>query len=262
MLAVVESEDEPDGDGSASFVAASDHPRRCCSPGGWLVHEACAELKIIAWMGWPNSLNAAVSYLPKVLTLVVLTDLDEIAAAGMGQMWCNVSGLSLIVGFGTALGPLVSQAYGAGNHARAGDLLQRQLWLHLIWVCLPIALLWWCTAPVLRFLGQPQRIVALTSRFVVWRIPALPAIALRRDLETFLQSQRVMRMPMLVGFAASALNIALLWLFLRVARIGYVGAPLALTLSNVAQAAALFLLAPKVSCLYVPLHFTRILLTV
>jgi Na+-driven multidrug efflux pump len=44
----------------------------------------------------------------------------------------QVSGVSMIVGFGLGLPPLASHAFGAGNYRRVGDLLQRQLMLHLL----------------------------------------------------------------------------------------------------------------------------------
>lgn len=49
----------------------------------------------------------------------------------------NVTGISLIVGFALGLPPLVAQAYGAENYLRCGELLQRQLLIHVT-VVLPL----------------------------------------------------------------------------------------------------------------------------
>jgi MATE family multidrug resistance protein len=59
--------------------------------------------------------------------LEFLTEPDDLAGAGMAGTFVNVTGFSLLIGFGSALTPLASQAYGARNPRRAGDLLQRQM---------------------------------------------------------------------------------------------------------------------------------------
>jgi Na+-driven multidrug efflux pump len=82
---------------------------------------------------------------------------------------------------------LASHAFGAGNMARAGMLLQQQYLLHLVAVCLPIALLWLNAEPVLLAMGQPASISALAGEFLRWRVPALPFYALMRNLEWFMQ---------------------------------------------------------------------------
>jgi hypothetical protein len=48
---------------------------------------------------------------------------EAVATAGMGSFWVNVTGVSMVVGFGIGMVPLASQAYGAGNYARVRVLL-------------------------------------------------------------------------------------------------------------------------------------------
>ena len=94
------------------------------------------QLWIIVKLGLPNNVEKFSSFLPPFLMLMFMGRLgpDEIAGAGMGFMFGNVSGISMIVGFGLGLPPLASQAFGARNYQRVSELLQRQMLLHLLLV--------------------------------------------------------------------------------------------------------------------------------
>ena len=223
------------------------------SHGSWKISaatflsEGIHELKLIIQLGWPNSINAMIAYLPKIGLLIFIQDLDELAAAGMAVMWTNVTGVSLIVGSCTGLGPLISQAFGAQNYDRVGNLFQRQVWLHFMFICLPVAILWFFSAPLLLAAGQPPRIVALVATFACALIPSLPALALQRDLSIFYQSQRVTQLPMFITMVSSVLNLALYWLLLASPyRIGFLGGPIAQVISAWVQCLALIAYAPRV----------------
>ena len=98
--------------------------------------EIVEQLWIIVKLGLPNNVEKFSSFLPPFLMLMFMGKLgpDEIAGAGMGFMFGNVSGISMIVGFGLGLPPLASQAFGARNYQRVSELLQRQLLMHLLLV--------------------------------------------------------------------------------------------------------------------------------
>lgn len=171
----------------------------------------------------------------------------ELAGAGMAVTFQNVTGFSLLVGFGSGLIPLASQAYGAGNVKRVGSLFQRQVVLHLVLICIPISFVWLQADRVLEILGQPQDISRLTKSFLLYRIPALPFYALQLDLESLLQCVQAPVFPRTVLYIAVALlNVALLWFFIIVLDMGFIGAPLAVTISNIAQAIALFCMCPYI----------------
>lgn len=160
-------------------------------------------------------------------------DADELAAAGMGFMFSNVTGFSLIVGFGAGATPLISQAFGARNFQRCGDLVQRQLAIHAMLLPL-VGGIWYCTESILLAFGQPPVVSKLSADFMRWRILALPFFALKEDLICYLTAQRVMRFPMVVSSFANLTNIALYPVL--IARFGFIGAPLGMNIGNVLQA--------------------------
>ena len=117
-----------------------------CGDGWWTRWKL--ELAEIITLGWPNSVGAFASFLPGFVMLMFFKDANELAAAGMGFMFGNVTGLSVIIGFSTGLSPLASQAFGAGNLRRVGQLLQRQVMMHLLLICVPVAIIWLATEPL------------------------------------------------------------------------------------------------------------------
>eukprot|EP00929_Paragymnodinium_shiwhaense_P036654 TRINITY_DN19610_c0_g1_i1.p1 TRINITY_DN19610_c0_g1~~TRINITY_DN19610_c0_g1_i1.p1 ORF type:complete len:525 (-),score=118.52 TRINITY_DN19610_c0_g1_i1:355-1929(-) len=193
-----------------------------------------SELSRMLKLGWPNSVSQFFTFLPGVFMLGFLgSDADQLAAAGMAFMFANVTGLSLIIGSGAGSMPLVSQAFGARNYRRCGDLLQRQLSIHVVMITL-IALVWASTEDILLMFHQPAKIAALSAQFLRWRIPALPFWAFKEDVNDYLIAQGIAKTPMCVGIVANAINILLYPSLIQ--RYGFVGAPLAQTLANVLQA--------------------------
>lgn len=190
-------------------------------------------------LGWPNSINQILTYIPGLVMLYFLaSNSDHVAGAGMGFMLCNVSGISLLVGSGAGAQPLISQAFGAKNYKRCGDLLQRQFAIHVVLVFV-VGLLWFFAEQILLACKQPANISALAGQFSIWRIAALPAFAMKEDITCYLMAQRVMKLPMIISILASLVNILCFWLFIP--WLGFVGAPLAFTVANNFQFIMLFL---------------------
>lgn len=98
-----------------------------------------------------------------------------------------MTGFSVIIGFALGLPALASQAFGAGNYRRCGELLQRTMLIHLC-VILPLVTLAWLNAErLLLAMRQPPAIAALTQEFLLWRLPSLPFFALSYDISNFLK---------------------------------------------------------------------------
>ena len=204
------------------------------------------QLKAIVKLGFPNMIERFSGFVPGFMLLVFVGSLgpDEIAGAGMGFMVGNVSGISIIIGFSLGLPPLASQSYGAGSFERCGLLLQRQLLLHLMVVVPPIAAMWWWSEAILLTLGQPPAIAALTAEFLLMRLPSLPLLCVSEDLSNFLKAQRVMVPTMVLMLVTNLASIPLSWYFIADCSrgglgLGFKGGPIALTISNAVQCAAM-----------------------
>ncbi len=105
-----------------------------------------------------------------------------------------------------AVGPMVSQAFGAGDHASIGRIVRQGLWLGLA-LAVPSFLIIWNIAPLLRALGQVEQTVILAQRYlhaVIWAIlPAMWFVALRSFVESVSRPWPVT----VVTFMGATLNV-------------------------------------------------------
>jgi MATE family multidrug resistance protein len=128
----------------------------------------------------------------------------------------------VVIGMGTLVGldALVSQAVGAGDEAGVRRALQRGLLLAAA-LCVPLALILWPTAPVLRALQQPDEIIPIATRVVHLSILGLPGALAFVVLRQTLQSMERLRPIIATVILANLINIACNWLLIT----GHLGAP-------------------------------------
>lgn len=129
--------------------------------------EVRREASILFTLGWPSIASSLLAFSPQTMLFWLVAPLgpEAVAVAGMGSFWVNVTGQSIVAGFGIGMVPLASQAFGARNYSRMGVLLMRQQSIHLL-LSLSVLVLWWNTEAALLFLQQPPAIAAGTATFV------------------------------------------------------------------------------------------------
>ncbi|KAJ1263990.1 hypothetical protein BS78_09G229000 [Paspalum vaginatum] len=165
--------------------------------------------------------NMMVGHLPGVLPL---------SASAIATSLATVSGFSLLIGMASGLETLCGQAYGAKQYDKLGMHTYRAI-VTLIVVSIPISLLWVFIGKILVLIGQDPLISKEAGRYIVWLIPGLFAYAISQPLTKFLQSQSLI-IPMLwSSIATLLLHIPLCWLLVFKTSLGYIGAPLAISLS-------------------------------
>lgn len=158
-----------------------------------------------------------------------------------------VTGLSIVIGFALGLSPLCSQAFGAGNYKRCGDLLQRQLLIHLLFILPPIAFVWWKCEVILILFNQPPQIATLCGKFLRWRLPALPFFCISEDLKSFIKSQRIVvpTMLLMIGLGFFTVFLAAILILPQGLDLGFIGGPIALTCSNIIQTMTLMCMSER-----------------
>ena len=114
--------------------------------------------------------------------------------------------LIVCTGVLAAVGPMVSQAYGAGEHDPIGRSVRQGLWLGLA-LAAPAALVLWHVGAVLRWAGQAEATVALAQgylRAMVWGfLPALWFAVVRSFVEGLSRPLPVT----VITFAGVGLNV-------------------------------------------------------
>ncbi len=166
---------------------------------------------------------------------------DALAAAAVANVWVWGT-LVLAEGVVRGIEPIVAQAHGAGDGARAGRALQLGLVLALV-LSVPVALLWLLTETVLLAAGQDADVARLAHRYVVVQIPSIPFHAGWMAVRGWLHGRTLMQAPMWVVLAANVWHAFLNWVLiygnLGAPELGAVGAALSTTLSRMLNFGAL-----------------------
>jgi len=158
---------------------------------------------------------------------------EPLAAAALGTA-VHHFGLTIGMGMVMGMGPLVSQAYGAGNRLHCRRVLVQGVWLAIV-ASLPIALLCLFGEGVSLSLGQEAGVSRLAGGYLVALapgvLPALLFIAVRQYLEGMGHATA----PMIITFVGLVVNIGANWLLIYgagdvIPAMGVVGAGWATTI--------------------------------
>ncbi len=218
-------------------------------------HPLRAEVSALFRLALPLAIAQGGQALMGVVDTAVVGRAGPLPLAGVGLG--NVLFMALaVLGMGVMQGldPLIAQALGAGDAARARRLLWQGSWLALA-LSAALALPFLLAPSALEPLGIGADIAREGGRYLVWRLPGLPFFLLYFSGRAYLQAHGIAR-PMVVATAiANLLNVPadLLLVFggaglpalagpLRaIPPLGAAGAAIATSLCTVAQAALLAL---------------------
>ncbi|GAA5836748.1 hypothetical protein JCM9279_007648 [Rhodotorula babjevae] len=159
----------------------------------------------------------------------------ELAAASLGNLTNNVIALSVIQGLCAALDTLCPQAYTSSNPKDTSIYALRTFVLCSI-VAIPQALFFWNAEWILRDgLRQDPDVAYRAGQYLRVLILGLPAYSGFECIRRWLQAQGLMLAPVLALVAAAPLNVLLNWLLvwgpIDALNLGFLGAPIATTVS-------------------------------
>ena len=77
-----------------------------------------------------------------------------LSAAGIASVTANVTGNSMVFGLAGALSTICSQSFGSKDMKTFNAAPQKAILILATFICMPISLLWWFSAPVMISLGQ------------------------------------------------------------------------------------------------------------
>ncbi|PQM41691.1 protein DETOXIFICATION 16-like isoform X1 [Prunus yedoensis var. nudiflora] len=178
----------------------------------------------------------------QVVSVMYVGHLGELALSGasMATSFASVTGISLMIGMGSALDTFCGQSYGAKHYHMLGIHMQRAM-IVLLLVSIPLAIVWANTGFILEFLGQDPEISAAAGEFACYMIPSLFAYAILQCHSRFLQTQTNV-VPMIVTTGtATLLHLLICWLLVYKTSLGYKGAAVANCIAYWINALLLFL---------------------
>ncbi|KAF8853098.1 MATE efflux family protein-like protein subfamily [Acephala macrosclerotiorum] len=156
---------------------------------------------------------------------------EALATAAFSYMFAMSTAWLIALGGSTALDTIASSTFtGSKNPHDLGVLLQRSF-IVLTLFYIPVAVLWACSAPVFRLLGQEEYICVDSAKFLTALIPGGLGYVYFEAMKKYLQAQEIMRPGTYVLLITSPLNVALNYLFVYTFKLHLIGAPLATGLS-------------------------------
>ncbi|XP_024978471.1 protein DETOXIFICATION 2-like [Cynara cardunculus var. scolymus] len=207
------------------------------------------EVKKTCYIALPMMVVTVSQNLLRVVPMSMVGQLGELELAGtsVATSLTNVTGFSLLFGMAGALETLCGQAYGAGQYQKVGTYTYGAI-ICLLFVCLPISILWIYIDKLLIVLGQDPLISAEARKFSVWLIPALFPYAILQLLMRYLQSQSIL-LPMLwSSVIILVVHVPICWFLVFWLGFGGAGAALAIGISYTLNAILLGVYVYRSEC--------------
>ncbi len=167
--------------------------------------------------------------------MVGRVSVEAIAASALANVW--IFGTMMIAaGVLFGMDPVVAQAHGAGDGARAARALQTGVATALVLSAI-VAALWLGTGDFLVLAGQDPALARMAHAYTLVQIPGIPFFLVYTALRQYLQGREQMRPALWVILAANVLNALLNWVLifgeLGFPALGLVGAGIATGLTRV-----------------------------
>ncbi len=194
------------------------------------------ELRKLAELSLPVAATQLSMMLLGFVDTVMLgrVSVEAIAGSSLANVW--IFGTMMFAN-GVLLGidPIVAQAHGARDGARAGLAVQRGLVMAAL-LSLPTVLLWAQTERFLLLAGQDPALARAAHAYTQVQIPSIPFFLAWSALRQYLQGRELMRPALWVILAANVVHVGLNWVLifghLGSPALGLVGAGIATALSR------------------------------
>ncbi|XP_060171583.1 protein DETOXIFICATION 16-like isoform X2 [Lycium barbarum] len=195
-------------------------------------NEIFGEVKRLLILAGPLMSVNFLLYCLQVISIMFVGHLGELSLSGasMATSFASVTGLSLLMGMGSALDTLCGQSYGAKQYHMLGIHMQRAM-LVLLLSSVPLACIWANAGHILILLGQDPEIAAEAGSYSRYMIPTIFAYALLQCHIRFLQAQNNVVPMMFSAGITTLLHIFTCWILVFKSGLGNKGAALANAIS-------------------------------
>jgi multidrug resistance protein, MATE family len=155
----------------------------------------------------------------------------ELGAVSLASMTANITGYAVYQGLATSLDTLCAQAYGSGKKQLVGLQLQRMV--YFLWLLtIPIGIVWLAAEKILERIVPEQRSAELAGLYLRVLIIGAPGYACFESGKRFVQAQGLFSATTYVLLIAAPLNAFMNWLFVWRFNWGFIGAPIAVVVTD------------------------------
>ncbi|KAL8478686.1 hypothetical protein ACS0TY_030531 [Phlomoides rotata] len=231
----MKSREEPPSSLTTSLIQISEKTRDEEEEGYDLVYTKetiLEELRKQLWLAGPLISVSLLQFCLQLISVMFVGHLGELALSGasMATSFASVTGFSLLMGMASALDTLCGQSYGAKQYHMLGIHMQRAM-LVLFLVCIPLAVIWANTAPILQFLGQDPLISKEAGIYARFMIPCVFGYGILQCQVRFLQTQNNVFPMMITSGITTLLHLGLCWILVLKCGLGSRGAAVANSIS-------------------------------
>ncbi|KAF2031538.1 MATE efflux family protein [Setomelanomma holmii] len=191
------------------------------------------EAKVLAKSSGPLMLTFLLQYSLPVASIFTVGHIGkiELGAVSLASMTASITGYAVYQGLATSLDTLCAQAYGSGRPHLVGLQLQRMLYFLLL-ITVPISIIWAFGTQILSLIVPEQETARLAGLYLKVLIAGAPGYAAFESGKRFVQAQGIFSATMYILLFCAPLNAFLNWYMVWHLGWGFIGAPIAVTITE------------------------------
>lgn len=155
----------------------------------------------------------------------------ELGAVSLASMTANITGYAVYQGLATSLDTLCAQAFGSGKKTLVGLQLQRMV--YFLWICtIPIGCVWLAGTSILSVIVPEKETARLAGLYLKVILAGAPGYAAFESGKRFVQAQGLFHVNLYVLLICAPLNAIMNYTFVWRFGWGFVGAPIAVAITD------------------------------
>ncbi|EED16966.1 MATE efflux family protein subfamily, putative [Talaromyces stipitatus ATCC 10500] len=191
------------------------------------------EARVIGQYSLPLIVTFLLQYSLTVASIFTVGHLGtvELGAVSLASMTVSITGSAVYQGLATSLDTLCAQAYGSGRKKLVG--LQMQRMVFFLWVVtIPIAIIWLLADKILVAIIPETEVALLAGQYLKVVILGAPGYACFESGKRFVQAQGIFTASLYVLLICAPLNAFMNWFFVWKLEMGFIGAPIAVAITE------------------------------
>lgn len=200
------------------------------------------EAKVIGRYAGPLMITFVLQYSLTVASVFTVGHIGvaELGAVSLASMTANITGYAIYQGLATSLDTLCAQAYGSGRKKLVGLQMQRMVWF--LWlITIPIAIIWLLADEILSALVPEKEVAHLAGLYLRVVLAGAPGYAAFEAGKRYCQAQGLFSASLWVLIFCAPFNAFMNWLLVWKLGYGFVGAPIAVAITDNLLPLGLFL---------------------
>lgn len=191
------------------------------------------ETKVLMKSSAPMILTFLLQYSLPVASIFTVGHIGktELGAVSLASMTASITGYAVYQGLATSLDTLCAQAYGSGRPHLVGLQLQRML-AFLLLITIPISIIWAFGTQILSLIVPEPETARLAGLYLRVLIFGAPGYAAFESGKRYVQAQGLFSVNMYILLICAPLNAFLNWLFVWHLGWGFIGAPIAVSITE------------------------------